>query len=292
MLESAKRFRARNPEGRFAAGCEMSVVEIQNDLSCAAGVARTGHPAGRQGPLRHRRARDDVRLGRLRRPRARADRRGGAAARGGRLRERRQDEPARVRLRHDVGEPALRRRPQPALPRPDRRGSSGGSAAALAAGLADAALGTDSAGSIRIPAACCGVVGHKPTHGLVSLEGCWPLAASFDTAGPLAVDVDGVRADARARSRPAYEPVELESLEELEVGVAWTELGRSARPGPRRGGGRPLPAPPRDRAAADRQRDATPSSCARSRTSTGSSSPRTATPTARTSGSRSSAASR
>ena len=52
-------------------------------------------------------------------------------------------------------------------------GSSGGSAAALAAGLADAALGTDSGGSIRIPAACCGIVGFKPTYGLVSLQGCF-----------------------------------------------------------------------------------------------------------------------
>src|SRR6476646_5023326 len=52
-------------------------------------------------------------------------------------------------------------------------GSSGGSAAALAAGLADAALGTDSGGSIRIPAAYCGIVGFKPTFGLVPLDGCW-----------------------------------------------------------------------------------------------------------------------
>ena len=50
-------------------------------------------------------------------------------------------------------------------------GSSGGSAAALAGELADAALGTDSGGSIRIPAACCGVVGFKPTFGLTSLDG-------------------------------------------------------------------------------------------------------------------------
>jgi aspartyl-tRNA(Asn)/glutamyl-tRNA(Gln) amidotransferase subunit A len=75
---------------------------------------------------------------------------------------------------------------------PDRiaGGSSGGSAAALAAGLADAALGTDSGGSIRIPAAYCGVVGFKPTHGLVSLDGCWPLAPSYDHAGPMARTVD------------------------------------------------------------------------------------------------------
>src|SRR3954471_4537673 len=64
-------------------------------------------------------------------------------------------------------------------------GSSGGSAAALAAGLADAALGTDSGGSIRIPAACCGVVGLKPTFDLVSTAGCFPLAPSFDHVGPM-----------------------------------------------------------------------------------------------------------
>ena len=112
--------------------------------------------------------------------------------------------------------------PNPRFPGRVAGGSSGGSAAALTAGLADAALGTDSAGSIRIPAACCGVVGHKPTYALVSLEGCWPLAASFDTAGPLAGDVAGCERMLRVLA-PGYEPVELESLEELEVGVAWTE---------------------------------------------------------------------
>jgi aspartyl-tRNA(Asn)/glutamyl-tRNA(Gln) amidotransferase subunit A len=102
-------------------------------------------------------------------------------------------------------------------------GSSGGSAAALAAGVADAALGTDSAGSIRIPSACCGVVGHKPTHGLVPLDGCWPLAPSFDTAGPMARDVDTCERMLGALA-PEYRPRPLDSLEELAVGVAWTEL--------------------------------------------------------------------
>jgi aspartyl-tRNA(Asn)/glutamyl-tRNA(Gln) amidotransferase subunit A len=68
-------------------------------------------------------------------------------------------------------------------------GSSGGSAAALAAGLADAALGTDSGGSIRIPAACCGIVGFKPSYDLVPLDGCFPLAPTFDHAGPMARSV-------------------------------------------------------------------------------------------------------
>src|SRR6478672_1336632 len=77
-------------------------------------------------------------------------------------------------------------------------GSSGGSAAALAAGLADAALGTDSGGSIRIPAAFCGIVGFKPTFGLVSLDGCWPLAPSYDHAGPMARTVGECAAMMRA----------------------------------------------------------------------------------------------
>lgn len=64
-------------------------------------------------------------------------------------------------------------------------GSSGGSAAALAAGHCDAALGTDTIGSIRIPASLCGMSGLKPTPGLVSLEGVLPLDARFDHVGPM-----------------------------------------------------------------------------------------------------------
>ena len=64
-------------------------------------------------------------------------------------------------------------------------GSSGGSAAAVAAGLGYAALGTDTAGSIREPAALCGVVGLKPTYGRVSLRGAIPLSVSLDHVGPI-----------------------------------------------------------------------------------------------------------
>lgn len=68
-------------------------------------------------------------------------------------------------------------------------GSSGGSAVAVAAGLAPAAIGTDTGGSVRVPAALCGIVGLKVTHGRVSLGGVFPLAPSLDTVGPLAGSV-------------------------------------------------------------------------------------------------------
>ena len=69
-------------------------------------------------------------------------------------------------------------------------GSSGGSAAAVAADLAAAALGTDTGGSVRVPAALCGVVGLKVTHGRIPISGVFPLAPSLDTVGPLARSVD------------------------------------------------------------------------------------------------------
>ncbi len=82
----------------------------------------------------------------------------------------------------------------PARPRPrnpwrldyDTGGSSSGSAAAVAAGLCGAALGTDTGGSIRLPSAWCGVVGLKPTWGRVSRAGVFPRGASLDHVGPLA----------------------------------------------------------------------------------------------------------
>jgi aspartyl-tRNA(Asn)/glutamyl-tRNA(Gln) amidotransferase subunit A len=113
--------------------------------------------------------------------------------------------------------------PNPLAPGRSAGGSSGGSAAALAAGLADAALGTDTGGSIRIPAAWCGIVGFKPTFGLVPLEGCFPLAPSFDHAGPMARSVEGcvhMLELLAPEFRPTAEPV---PPEEVRVAVAWTE---------------------------------------------------------------------
>lgn len=69
-------------------------------------------------------------------------------------------------------------------------GSSSGSAVAVAASLAPAAIGSDTGGSIRIPAALCGITGFKPTYGLVSLAGVFPLATTLDSVGPLSRHVD------------------------------------------------------------------------------------------------------
>lgn len=80
--------------------------------------------------------------------------------------------------------------PNPRDPNRDAGGSSSGSAAAVARGMVYAALGTDTGGSIRIPAALCGVVGLKPTFGRASLHGCAPLAWSLDHVGPIARSVE------------------------------------------------------------------------------------------------------
>ncbi len=71
-------------------------------------------------------------------------------------------------------------------------GSSSGSAVAVATGEADVAYGSDTGGSVRIPAACCGTTGLKTTWGRVPLEGVWPLSPSFDTVGPMARDIAGL----------------------------------------------------------------------------------------------------
>ena len=104
-------------------------------------------------------------------------------------------------------------------------GSSGGSAAGLIAGLFPASLGSDTGGSIRIPASLCGVVGLKPTYGRISLRGVIPLSWTLDHAGPMARSVADVAV--LLQSVAGYDPLDPASvnvpvdeyLKELDQGV-------------------------------------------------------------------------
>ena len=93
------------------------------------------------------------------------------------------------RPRDDERRLGVRGRPQSARPTRSPGGSSGGSAVSVAAGMALATVGTDTGGSIRIPAACCGIVGLKPSLGEVPTEGVIPLSSTLDHVGPLAASV-------------------------------------------------------------------------------------------------------
>jgi len=95
-------------------------------------------------------------------------------------------------------------------------GSSSGSAVAIGAGEADVALGSDTGGSVRIPAACCGVTGLKTTWGRVPLSGVWPLAPSLDTIGPLARDVAGL-VDGMRLLEPGF-AVRASAPDDIEIG--------------------------------------------------------------------------
>lgn len=79
-------------------------------------------------------------------------------------------------------------------------GSSGGSAAAIAAGIVPIAIGTDTGGSVRVPAALCGCYGLKVTYGAIPIEGVFPLVPSIDTVGPLANSVENLETAYRAMS--------------------------------------------------------------------------------------------
>ncbi|MEN3266012.1 amidase family protein [Pseudonocardia sp.] len=122
--------------------------------------------------------------------------------------------------------------PHPDLPeamnpaRPDRTagGSSGGSAALVAAGVCPAALGTDTGGSIRIPAAYCGIVGLKPTSGLVSAEGVTPLSPTLDHVGVLAASVADAAAVLAALTGPGAPPLEEAPARPYRLGVLTDQL--------------------------------------------------------------------
>src|SRR5450755_137495 len=100
-------------------------------------------------------------------------------------------------------------------------GSSGGSAALVGAGLLPMCLGTDTGGSIRVPASYCGIVGLKPTYGLVSRQGVLPLAFSLDHVGPLTSCVEdcALSMDVMADSGAPFFTAPLASLAGIRVGV-------------------------------------------------------------------------
>ncbi|QEH77775.1 amidase [Sphingomonas sp. C8-2] len=102
-------------------------------------------------------------------------------------------------------------------------GSSSGSAAAVAAGLAEIAIGTDTGGSIRMPATCCGVFGLKPSFGRVSREGCIPADSSLDCVGPFARDVAGIET-AMALIDPTFVP----AGRPASVRIGWVESSADA----------------------------------------------------------------
>ena len=95
-------------------------------------------------------------------------------------------------------------------------GSSGGSAVAVAAGMCDWAIGTDTGGSIRVPASLCGVVGFKPAFGTIDTSGVIPLSWSLDTLGPMARDVDTV---ARAFRMMSGEAVSTERVDRPRIAI-------------------------------------------------------------------------
>jgi aspartyl-tRNA(Asn)/glutamyl-tRNA(Gln) amidotransferase subunit A len=104
----------------------------------------------------------------------------------------------------------------PALPGRITGGSSSGNAAALAAGIAPLALGTDTGGSVRMPAGCCQVVGMKPRWGALPTSGVFPLCPSFDTVGPMATTVEEC---ALCYEVLAGAPLAERELQEIRVGV-------------------------------------------------------------------------
>ena len=109
-------------------------------------------------------------------------------------------------------------------------GSSGGSAAAVAARMVPAATGTDTAGSLRIPSACCGTSTIKPTHGLVSMAGVVPLSTSLDHAGPIARSLEDCRALLDAMARPDRPPAIEIARPAHRTEAARRDTARVARP--------------------------------------------------------------
>ena len=104
-------------------------------------------------------------------------------------------------------------------------GSSSGSATAVASGKVDVAIGTDTGGSVRMPAACCGVYGFKPTFGLVSREGVWPIESSLDCVGVFAKTPELITKTMKAIS-PEFEVL---TLQQETLTLGWLETDSDER---------------------------------------------------------------
>ena len=97
--------------------------------------------------------------------------------------------------------------------------SSGGSGAAVASGMVPVAIGTDTSGSVRIPASLCGVVGLKPTYGLIESTGVFPVAASLDTVGPISRSVRDTSLTLQAIAGRPGETLVDNDLRDIRIGV-------------------------------------------------------------------------
>ena len=185
IAATRSRIERLNPEMRAF----ITVMDRAADFRAERAFARRPHFCERS--LRHKGRPNDCRLESVREPHSRSGCDGRNEAEGSRRDHHRQDQLARICFRHHHDKPSLRNRAKPVGSRHRiSGGSSGGSASATALSLGLASLGSDTGGSIRIPAALCGIVGLKPTYGRVSLRGVVPLAWSLDHPGPMTRTVE------------------------------------------------------------------------------------------------------
>ena len=207
---------------RIAGDADLNAIMVTNgERALARARARRARPARRraaagQGPDRRRRAADHLRLAHLRRPHR--DRDGAVRAPRSRPRARSSSPPRRATSSRGASAARTRTGATPAT-RTARAASPAararGNAAALAVGMGALALGTDTGGSVRVPAAACGVVGLKTPFGAISTEGVFPLVPALDTVGPMARTVEDC---ALAWSMLSGEPVPEPSLEGKRLG--------------------------------------------------------------------------